>query len=227
MTRRIAVLRPEPGNAATVARCRAMGIEAMALPLFEIMALDWQCPQARDFDALLLTSANAVRSAGSALADLRSLPVLAVGEATARAARAAGLEVAMTGTSDARALIDQAAASGIGHALHLGGQETTITVEGIVARSIAVYASVPRPIESNDMALLKGATALLHSARAAARLGELLDQAGIARRSVAIATISSAVADAAGAGWAAVAIAPTPDDHALIHIAAALEPPGD
>jgi uroporphyrinogen-III synthase len=36
MTRSLAVLRPEPGNAATAARIEARGLTAIRLPLFEM-----------------------------------------------------------------------------------------------------------------------------------------------------------------------------------------------
>src|SRR5690242_6691986 len=97
MSRAVAVLRPEPGNAATAAAIEALGLTAIRLPLFEIHAIDWAPPDATRFDALLLTSANAARHAGQGLAGFRSLPVHAVGEATAAAAREAGLEVVAVG----------------------------------------------------------------------------------------------------------------------------------
>src|SRR5687767_8581448 len=88
--RRLAILRPEPGASATVSRAAAIGLDAFAMPLFEIEPLAWEAPEPTAFDALLLTSANAVRCGGQALERLRGLPVHAVGEATAEAARRAG-----------------------------------------------------------------------------------------------------------------------------------------
>lgn len=225
MSRPIAVLRPEPGNAATVARCRTAGLETIALPLFTVVPLDWAAPDATAFDALLLTSANAVRHAGPALAGLSVLPVLAVGAATARAAAAAGLSVTLTGSGDAAALVAKAAAAGTQRALHLGGRDTTVEVAGIVAESISVYASEPDDIDPADLAMLAGSTALLHSARAAVRLGELIDRAGVTRKSISIAAISPAVALAADRGWGALTVAATPNDAALIAAARRLDSP--
>ncbi|PTS81075.1 uroporphyrinogen-III synthase, partial [Sphingomonas sp. HMWF008] len=54
-----------------------------------------------------------------------------------------------------------------------------------------------------------------HSARAARRLAELLDAAGIDRSRVALAAFSPAIAVAAGVGWSAITSAATPDDAAL------------
>ena len=51
----------------------------------------------------MLTSANAIRHGGAGLERLRSLPVHAVGEATAAAAREAGFAVAGIGEGGCRA----------------------------------------------------------------------------------------------------------------------------
>jgi len=101
MSRPLAILRPEPGNSATAGRIEALGLQAIRLPLFAVRALDWTPPDPADHDALLLTSANAVRFGGPHLADLLPLPVLAVGEKTAEAGRLAGFDVMAAGNGDA------------------------------------------------------------------------------------------------------------------------------
>lgn len=213
MSRPVAVLRPEPGNAATAATLKALGRFVLRLPLFEIVPVAWDAPDPRGYDGLLLTSANAVRHAGPQLAALRHLPVHAVGAATARAAAKAGLTVATTGTADAAALLAQVDASAL---LHLTGREHTDTCPKVGA-TIVIYASEPAPLPPGALALLEGAVALLHSSRAAARLASLLDEP--ARAATAIVAISPAAARAAGPGWQRVAIAPRPDDATLIAIA--------
>jgi uroporphyrinogen-III synthase len=214
----LAVLRPEPGNAATVARIIAAGHRPVALPLFAVRALPWTPPDPAAHDALILTSANTLRHGGDALARLRALPVLAVGEATAAAARAAGFTVLLTGTHDAAHLIARAAEHGITRALHLGGRERTMPDSRVVAASIALYASEPLPIAPTQLARLDGSVALLHSARAARRLADLAAD----RMAIGVAALSPAVRDAAGPGWRAVTVAPAPDDASLIAAAIAL-----
>ena len=54
------VTRPEPGNSATMTRATALGLDAHAMPLFAARALPWTAPAPQDFDAILLTSAQAV-----------------------------------------------------------------------------------------------------------------------------------------------------------------------
>jgi uroporphyrinogen-III synthase len=222
VTRGIAVLRPEPGNAATVVRIKAAGGRAVALPLFAIRPLDWTVPDAADFDAILLTSANAARHGGQALAQLAGLPAFAVGEKTAAAARGAGFDVKASGETDVAAIVAAASAQGFRRLLHLGGRERSIAVGGAIGAAIAVYANEAREIDPTALAALAGTVALLHSARAARRLGELVDAAGIARADIALAAISATVAGSAGLGWSAVAIAATPRDQTLIDAALAL-----
>ncbi len=102
---RVLILRPEPGASATLARARALGLDAIAIPLFAIEPVGWHRPDPSDFDALLLTSANAIRAGGPGLDGLRNLPVYAVGEGTATAARECGLAVAATGQQGVDALL--------------------------------------------------------------------------------------------------------------------------
>lgn len=212
MSRPVAVLRPEPGNAATAARVEAMGLNAIRLPLFAARALDWTPPDAGRFDALILTSASTPRLAGPALSHYATLPVHAVGRATADAARAVGLKVVATGREGAAALVGAAQAWGARHALFLGGYHHVLKPGGIVRQAIAVYAMDPVEI---DIAPVSGSVALLHSPRAAWRLSELVGDRG----SVRVAAISAAVAEAAGTGWATIAVADRPEEKALLALA--------
>ncbi len=220
----VAVLRPEPGNQATIARLSAAGVAAVALPLFAVQAIDWQVPDPASFDALVLTSANAVRWAGEGLAALRQLSVHAVGEATAAAARAAGFDVMVTGNGDAQEVLASMRQAGVGRALHLGGRESMVTpgigVGAIVGQSICVYASNPVPVPPRALAALADGVALLHSPRAAVRFGALIDTAGFARGRITLASLSPAIAAAAGAGWRAIRTAPVPTDEALVKLVA-------
>lgn len=216
MSRAVAVLRPEPGNAATVARVEAAGLSAIRLPLSAVCALDWTAPDPAAFDSLILTSANAPRLAGSHLDFFAHLPLFAVGAATAAAARARGLTVSETGESDGAGLVATMAARGFSRALLLAGREHALHDGGIIARSIAVYAADPLPVDARAIGGLAGNIALLHSARAARRFADI---AGDTRASIRLAAISPAVAEAVGPGWADVAAAPLPDDDALIALA--------
>jgi uroporphyrinogen-III synthase len=213
--RRVLVLRPEPGATVTLERACQRGLDAVAMPLFEIERLDWHPPEPSAFDGLLLTSANAVRHGGEGLQQLRQLPVYAVGDATAAAAREAGFDVAATGNAGVDRLVSSIDADL--KLLHLCGEDrmnASAAPQNITA--IPVY----RAKETNDVdtGLAAGTVALIHSPRAGRRFAELVSDGA----SIAIAAISPAAAEAAGPGWAAVEIAESPTDEALLATAARL-----
>jgi uroporphyrinogen-III synthase len=210
--RRLLVLRPEPGASETAARARALGLEPVVTPLFAVRPLEWEAPDAADYDAILLTSAHAARLAGRTL----DLPCYAVGEATAEAARRAGYAVTV-GPRDGAAALALAEREGRERTLHLCGREH-IALPGADRRIVyAAEAADALPPAARE-ALAEGAVALLHSPRAAALFRALAGD----RRSVGIAAISPAAAEAAGAGWASVAVAAEPRDAALLEVAAKL-----
>ena len=207
---RVLVLRPEPGASATVERARARGLDAIAIPLFEIEPVVWQAPKAGLFDALLLTSANAVRFGGEQLSELRGLPVHAVGAATAEAAREAGFDIASIGASGLDRLLGSTDAEL--KLLHLAGADRKAALQPRQRiTSVTVYRS--RPKDNVDLSAARGSVAMVHSPRAAGRFAELV---GGNRSSVTIAAISGEAADAAGSGWAAVQAAEAPTDEALL-----------
>jgi uroporphyrinogen-III synthase len=215
------VTRPEPSNAATVARARSLGFDVKAMPLFAARPLDWVSPAAADFDALLLTSAFAARLAGPGLGALASLPAYAVGAATAEAAKAAGLTVAMTGTTDAQRLLDEMTSQKIARILWLCGCERSAPDAGdAIVTALPCYAVDPVDPPPTWEDLISAPVILLaHSARAAVRIAAL---AGTNRAHLSLVAISPAVAAAAGEGWRNVAIAAQPDDAAMLAQARAL-----
>ncbi len=217
MTRTIAILRPAPGNADTAARVRAAGLTLISLPLFETRPLPWSARDPARFDGLLLTSANAIRHGGVPLAAWRHLPVLAVGAATAEAARNAGFTIAMTGASDVATLID--GDHGFTRLLWLAGRERTQLEHPVLSAVIPVYAS---DALTPDLTPITDTVVLLHSTRAALHLAALIDRHGIDRARIRIAAISRKVVDAAGTGWAAITVADVPNDDALIAAARTL-----
>lgn len=224
MTTPVLILRPEPGAAATLAAARAIGLEAQALPLFAIRALAWSPPLRESLDAVLLGSANALRHGGSALAAYRGLPTYAVGETTAEAARAAGLEVIATGRGGLQPMLD-ALQPGHRRLLRLAGRERVVlsVPAGVDIVTREVYASDPLPASGALLgALARPVIALLHSGEAAARLAQICADAGTDRSRIALAAIGPRVAARTGSGWADVRSADSPDDAALLALAAAM-----
>ncbi len=215
------VTRPEPGKRATVERARALGLDVHAMPLFSAQAIPWTAPSAGDFDALLLTSAQAVRLAGPQLARLTALPVYAVGPATADAATAAGLTVAQVGDADGQSLLDAMTSEKIARILWLCGRERSdLDPRGAMLQPLACYAVDPAapPTDWADL-IAAPAVLLAHSRRAAQRIGELV---GPDRAHLSFIAISPAVAAAAGDGWAELVTAPQPTDASMLALAHAL-----
>ena len=211
--RRIAILRPEPGASATLKSALQLGLDAFSLPLFEVVAVDWTAPDPGGFDAVLLTSANALRHGGEAIQAWRGHPVYAVGAATAEAAREAGFGIAAEGDQGAVRLLGS-----IEPGLRLfhpcGSDRIEIGETQQVITSVPVYES--RAISAlAQIARLDGCVALVHSPRAGRRLAEL---AG-AKSTIAIAAISAAAAEAAGPGWERIEASETPEDAALLALA--------
>ena len=213
--RRLLVLRPEPGASVSVERARSLGLDALAVPLFNVEPVEWQVPEAGSFDGLLLTSANAVRCGGEGLPELRKLKAYAVGAATAAAAREAGLDIAATGDAGVDRLLGSIDADL--KLLHLCGADARAPVEARQEiRPIVVYRA--EAVASPDLSGVGGSVAMVHSPRAGRRLAELVST----RNSIAIAAISAAAASAAGDGWDSVEAADQPSDEALLALAARL-----
>lgn len=219
------VLRPQPGADETLARAAQFGLTVTAAPIFTIGAVDWAAPAPDDYDALMVTSANALRHSGPSLAAFTFLPCYAVGEATARAAREAGFADVKAGTSDAESLLELIAGDGRGRLLHLCGRDFgAVERPGLSMTRRIVYTAEPAttlPCKAAE-ALKAGAIALIHSPRAGALFGQLVDAASTPREAIRIAAISAAAAASAGPGWRQVSVASAPSDEALLECAAKL-----
>jgi uroporphyrinogen-III synthase len=217
----ILILRPEPGASRTGERARALGLEAVRAPLFEVRPLAWQAPPPEGYDGVLLTSAHAAREAGPALSAFAGLPCYAAGEATAEAARAAGFMRIEAGDSDGAATLALAAMRGARRLFHPSGRDhIPLAPAGIeIDRRIVYAAEAAERLPGNAVkALALRPLVLIHSPRAASVFGKLVGR----RETVSIAAISAAAAEAAGEGWALKAVAAAPRDEALLELAVKL-----
>ena len=213
--RPLVVLRPEPGASATAQRARALGLDVTAIPLFAIEPMRWSLPEVPRFDALLVTSANAIRFAGPQTEALREMPVHAVGPATAEAARDAGLQLAGIGSAGVEALLRELSPEL--RLLHLCGEDRIEPSTSRNITSVPVYRATALA-HPEGLDRLTGAVALVHSPRAGWRLRELAPS----RADTVVAAISSAAAASCGPGWEEVAIAERPRDDALLSLGARL-----
>lgn len=221
MSRPLLVCRPQPGASATAEAARALGIDPVVAPLFDVEAAAWDPPAPKRFDALMMTSANAARHGGLALARYAALPAFAVGEATAAAMRVAGL-AALTGEGDVDALIAVIGQGPHRRVLHLCGEDyRTAAHADLQVHAVPVYRAVAVASLSGAAiaAIDRGAVVLLHSPRAAALFVHLARDAGLDTSRASIVAISPAAADAAGPSWRTIDAAPAPTDGAMLAIA--------
>lgn len=218
----LVIIRPEPGCSASMAKARAMhGVEVHGFPLFEVAPRSWETALPDRYDALLVGSAMVFRYGGPGLAALKSLPVLAVGEATASAARDAGFAVSATGSSSMQAMLGELSPAHH-RLLRLAGEERVALTppKGVTVDERVVYASLPREMPPELVDLLRSpAIVTLHSAEAARHLAAECVRHGIRRAPLRLAALSPRIVAAAGDGWGEVASIPYPDDTALLALA--------
>ena len=102
---KVLITRPVDDGAKTAERLKDKGFDVVLAPATAITSTG-QEPPAAPFDAIVISSANAIRHL-SAAARMRILnvPLFCVGEKTASVARAAGFTTVRTGAGDGRALV--------------------------------------------------------------------------------------------------------------------------
>lgn len=208
----------------SAARLRARGIDCLISPLLRMVDVAADIP-ARDFAAIVLTSARAAQSQAVQRlpAPLKALPLWVVGEKTCDAARAAGLSGPALTAPDAATL-----AAGIGKlgtagpALYLAGADRKPDLERELARlHIGLCACVVYEAQALDglseaaqQALSAGRIdAVLHYSRRSADLyAKAASSAGVpldAARHVCLSEDVAGALRALGATRIAVAAAPT------------------
>ncbi|MFM5948402.1 MAG: uroporphyrinogen-III synthase [Novosphingobium sp.] len=218
----LVIIRPEPGCSASLATARTMpGLEIHGHPLFEVNPRSWEAIAPDQIDALLIGSPAVFRHGGRGLAVLKGLPVYAVGEVTAAAARDAGFEVFHQGGGALQGVLAELAPQHR-RLLRLAGEErVTLTLpKGVTMEERVVYASMPREMSPELIALLREpAIVAVHSAEAVRHLSAQCVRHGIRRAPLRIAALSPRIAAAAGDGWGEVASVPYPEDKALLALA--------
>ncbi len=214
MSRPLLVLRPEPEAHETAARAAALGLTALVRPLFGGVALDWTPPDG-DFDAVMMTSANAIRFGGASLTAYRALPLYTVGAATAAAAQTAGFIDVHPGEGGVQQLLTRIAIEIPGRIFYPSARDLTAHSEPLFdVVNVAVYAmeALPAPQLPPD------GVALVHSARAGERLADIVTN----RDAFDVVAISAKAAEGAGSGWRSLRWPGVPTDAAMLALAAPL-----
>jgi uroporphyrinogen-III synthase len=213
------IIRPQPGTDETARAAKEMAINAIVMPLFEVRSIDWTPPDLAQMDAVMITSANAIHFGGAGLATLTNLPVYAVGDKSAAAARAAGFKVVWSGKFDANALLSAASANGCRKLFWpAGADKSELAVPGgITIHAISVYNSAILPASPEMLALLQLPVCVaLHSVRASRYFLAICETHNIDKQQITVFALSQKISDAIGQGWAYKLVADCPDDTSLL-----------
>ena len=224
---RVVVTRPQTDSERTAVALEAFGHEVLVAPLMRIepVAVDL----AGTWSAIVITSANALQAVPATADGVKTLPVFAVGDRSAEAARQAGFAEVSSANGDIKDLVRLVAARAVGAKaplLYLAGEDRSgdlvpqLAAHGIDAEMKVVYriaAEVFPPVlaaalESGDV------DAVLHFSRRSAELFvEGARASGVAgpAEDVRHLCLSAQVAEPL-AGASRVTVAARPEEVALI-----------
>ena len=230
---RLLLTRPEPDGARSAARLRALGHEVILAPLMRIepVAADIEGP----FAAALITSANAARAAVAhpRSGELKMLPLFAVGDRSAEAARAAGFADVVSAEGALGDLV-RLAASRFGRGarlLYFAGEDRAgdlageLAAHGLSVSTAVIYRAAAAGALGNDVVQALGAgridAALHYSRRSVVTLLRLAGEAGVLNAVLSLAhyCLSDEVAaPLREAGGGRITVALHPDEAALIDL---------
>jgi uroporphyrinogen-III synthase len=211
--RKVWITRAMPGADETAARLAALGHTPLIAPLLAVRAIAARIDLG-GVGALAFTSRNGV-TAFAALTAARALPVFTVGDATARAARAAGFASVRSADGDLSALATLIRTEGAGlcilnpTAAEPAGDLAALVGDPVRIRSVAVY----RTVATGAAPPHGWETVLIHSPRAARILAGSRPEI---RGRCAVALSPAAAAPLATLDFAEVRIAAAPTEDALM-----------
>ena len=225
------VTRPRAESKRLARHLQSLGHQVLIEPMLTIQPLAAASLDLDDAAALLLTSANGVKALARRT-ERRELPVLAVGAATAAAAREAGFTDVTEGAGDVlalAALVRRRFAPTDGVLVHVTGSAVAgdlagdLAPEGYQVRRAVLYSAetVARLSAACRAALTAGQIegVLFFSARSAATFVKLLlrDELGEVCRDIALYGLSAAVGEAAAViPWRQRNIAALPSEDDLL-----------
>jgi uroporphyrinogen-III synthase len=233
----VLVTRPHPDDETTAASLRARGFDVLRAPMLRFEPVAVHEDMNARYSAVIVTSANALRGIEPHLKGHRmlELPLFAVGEHTAAAARRAGFTRVVSANGDAANLRDLVLASlrakelkKASTLLYLAGAELTRDLASeleesgfrvVTQTTYKMIAVTSLPRETCDAFAANQVEAVLHySQRSARAFLDAARAAGVEISALAIpqccisATVASVVRDA---GATQVVVAATPDENAL------------
>lgn len=230
---KLLVTRPREQAEALATRLRDLGHEVIVDPMLGIRFLDVEMPALEGVQAILLTSRNGAKALARATGR-RDIGILAVGDATADAARAEGFGIVQSADGDAEDLIALAArvlSPAAGRVVHVSGHDVAEDVAAALAargfeaaRIIAYEAQTASQFGGETRASLEDGSlevVLLHSPRAAKTFATLVEAEGLAERLATIEAfvLSEQVGSAVGhLHWRRIRVAAKPNEEALLEL---------
>ena len=218
---RIWITRAQPEAEATAERIAALRHAPVVAPVLQVQAAD-EGPSLEGVGALAFTSRNGVR-AFAGLTPERDLPVFAVGDATALAAREAGFAEVTSASGDVAALARLIVArktSLRGDVLYASPEDpagdlaATLAAGGVPARVAVVYRTVPAELAPPADAEV----VLIHSAKAARRLADDPAVRKVAPAMTAICISAAAAEPLHGIGFREILIAARADEASMLEL---------
>jgi uroporphyrinogen-III synthase len=233
---RMLVTRPEPDALSTLARLEALGVEAVAAPVMIRQTLNTSLPPPDGFTAMVLTSANAVRTLveRGVVERYKHLPVFAVGDRTANDASQAGFVRVSSAAGAFQDLVNAMTIARIpGPVFYPAGKHQSADLAkalaplGVMVATAKIYEMVPAETLPEPIlgALADGSihAVLVYSRRTAeifAALAKTLD--ATRRRQLAMLCMSEAVAEPLlAARFNRISLADWPDEDAMMSLALA------
>jgi uroporphyrinogen-III synthase len=227
---RVLVTRPLPDGERTAAALRAKGHEVLLTPLMQVRPVP--AVIAGNWSAVIITSANALRVLSPTQIELLlKLPLYAVGDRSAEAARDAGFREIRSAQGDATALIrlidERYANEAVPH-LYLAGVDRAADVEGALASkgikvtTVEVYRTMVMGFPPELIAAIERSelnTVLHFSRRSAENFVIGARTAGLVTQALALKhlCLSAQVAEPLNAASARnVAVARRPDEASLL-----------
>ena len=231
---RLLLTRPRADSVSLAGILAGHGVETLIEPMMTIRIDDKARLDLSGTQAILLTSANGARALAAAAPGraARQLPVLAVGCATARAARDAGFTAVTAADGDVDALLGLALdriRADAGRLVHVAGRVSTgdlaarLRGAGFQAERVPLYdavtASALTPSARRALEAQTLAGVALFSPRTARLFAKLLRESGLetTARALTAFCLSQAVAVAAETlPWQRIRVATAPRQEALV-----------
>lgn len=228
---RLLLTRPENDSIGVRDALADMGIDSVIAPLLRIENIPGPDIATDNLQGFLVTSANGVRALAKRT-DNRDLPVYAVGDATARAAREIGFGAVTSASGDVddlATLVTHACEPTSGSFYHAAGTITAGDLSGrlqragfdVVRGKIYEAKTVDKLPESAETALkdklINGV--VIFSPRTAQTFTHVVKQAGLIEnlKDIQLIALSQNVQNAAGMGWGEIIVAESPTQESLLN----------